>query len=255
MVSQYHIYVKKCNEIPCVCDKGDGNVCEKCGEAPCVCDADGGGETIGKCPECEKSPCICNKKVIIELGENQKRKMCAEKTVSFYDVDGKPISAEEFVQKIFGELPELFKDEEELRNIWSNPKTRQILLKELKDRGYPEEQLREFAKLINAENSDLFDVLEFIAFDKKPLTRSNRILRASDTIFDEDIDEKTKEFLEFVLSTYQKDGFETLSYDAFVDLLSLKYGSPVEAEMYFGDLNIVKTNFVKTQEKLYSNIR
>jgi type I restriction enzyme R subunit len=40
---------------------------------------------------------------------------------SFWSADGKPISAEEFLNNLFGELPNLFKSEEELRTIWSNP--------------------------------------------------------------------------------------------------------------------------------------
>jgi type I restriction enzyme R subunit len=42
-------------------------------------------------------------------------------STSFWSADGKPISSEEFLNNLFGELPKLFKDEEELRKLWSNP--------------------------------------------------------------------------------------------------------------------------------------
>ena len=49
-------------------------------------------------------------------------------STSFWNADGRPISAEELLNNLFGELPKLFKDEEELRQLWSNPQTRKILL-------------------------------------------------------------------------------------------------------------------------------
>jgi len=190
------------------------------------------------------------RKIKIKLGENQMRELWGKKTTSFYDVDGKPISAEEFLKNIFGQLPEFFKDEEKLRKIWSHPKTREIFLSELEKRGYEKEQLENLAKLVNAENSDLFDVFEYIAFDKKPMTRGERILQAKDEIFD-GLDEETKEFLEFVLSAYHKDGYESLSEDAFSSFLTIKYGSLIEAQVVFTDLDKAKEEFVRLQEKLY----
>jgi type I restriction enzyme R subunit len=65
--------------------------------------------------------------------------------------------------------------------------------------------MKEFAKMINAENSDLFDVFNYITFDRKPITRGERIVRVRDKIFTS-VDDKTKEFLKFVLHTYHKDG-------------------------------------------------
>ena len=190
-------------------------------------------------------------KIKVKLGRNQAREMWGQKTTSFYDLDGKPISAIEFLKNIFGELmPNFFEDEEELREIWSNPKTRKVFLGELEKLGYDNEQLKNYGRLIDAENSDLFDVLEFIAFDKKPLTRGERILQAEDEIF-EGLNDKTKEFLEFVLNSYHKDGYESLSEEVFPQFLTLKYGSLMEARVYFGDLTEVKQEFTQLQEKLY----
>ena len=47
---------------------------------------------------------------------------------TFWSPDGKPISAAQFVERLFGELPRFFKDEDELRRIWSQPDTRKALL-------------------------------------------------------------------------------------------------------------------------------
>jgi len=189
-------------------------------------------------------------KIKVQLGQSQVREMWGQKTTSFYNIDGTPISATEFLKNIFGELPEFFEDEEALRKMWANPKTRKVFLSELEKLGYEEEQLRNYAKLIDAENSDLFDVFEYISFDKKPLTRGERILQARENIF-EGLDDKTKEFLEFVLNSYHKDGYDSLSEEAFPEFLTLKYGSLMEARVYFPDLNEVKQEFVQLQEKLY----
>jgi len=53
----------------------------------------------------------------------------------------KPISAEEFLQSMFGSLPDFFKNEDELRTIWSEPDTRKKLLLELNEKGFTKSQL------------------------------------------------------------------------------------------------------------------
>ena len=83
-------------------------------------------------------------------------------STSFWSADGKPISAEEFLNNLFGELPKLFKDEEELRKLWSNPLTRKILLENLDAAGFPKGDLLTLQKLVDMEKSDLYDVLSLI---------------------------------------------------------------------------------------------
>ena len=38
------------------------------------------------------------------------------------------MSAAQFIERLYGELPALFKDEDELRALWSEPQTRRKLL-------------------------------------------------------------------------------------------------------------------------------
>ncbi len=61
-------------------------------------------------------------------------------------------------------MSELFKDEDELRALCSKSKTRQALLESLQEKGYGEAQLGEIRRMIDAVNSDLYDVLAYIAF-------------------------------------------------------------------------------------------
>ena len=65
---------------------------------------------------------------------------------TFWSPDGKPMSAAEFIERLFGELPELFKDEDELRALWSQPDTRKALLESLSEKGYGGEQLAEIKR-------------------------------------------------------------------------------------------------------------
>jgi type I restriction enzyme R subunit len=46
----------------------------------------------------------------------------------YIDEHGKPVSATEFLQKLIGQLPELYQSEEQLRELWANPETRDKLL-------------------------------------------------------------------------------------------------------------------------------
>ncbi len=76
-------------------------------------------------------------KVKIKLRDGKDREIQHIIATSFWNADGKPISAEEFLKNMFGAMiPEFFKDEQELRNIWSNPITRKNFLDKIAEIGY-----------------------------------------------------------------------------------------------------------------------
>lgn len=141
---------------------------------------------------------------------------------TFIGADGKPMTVQEFLNALYGKLPELFKSEHELRQIWSNPLTRKVLLEKLDDAGFGKEELTTLQKIIDAEKSDLFDVLEFISFSAKPITREERVASAQQNIFAL-LDNHQKEFLEFVLTKYIETGVEELDQEKLPHLLELKY--------------------------------
>ena len=70
------------------------------------------GETDGEPPE-------RSKKIRIKLADGKERTIQHMMATTFWSPDGKPISAAQFVEKLFGEVPRFFKDEDELRRIWS----------------------------------------------------------------------------------------------------------------------------------------
>ena len=235
-----------CGQVPCVCEKKPPRICPICGQWPCVCKK----EPPEVCPICGKRPCVCIKKVKIKLCDGKEREIQHMIATSFWSADGKPISAEEFLKGLFGALPEFFKSEDELRKIWSNPITRKILLEKLFDAGYGKAELADLQKLINAENSDLFDVLEYISFAIKPITREMRVAQAQAKIF-RGLDNKQKEFLEFVLSKYIETGVEELDQEKLPHLLTLKYQALMDAEEILGGVDNIRTIFIEFQKYLY----
>jgi type I restriction enzyme R subunit len=191
------------------------------------------------------------KKLKIKLRDGKEREIQHMVQTSFWSADGKPISAEEFLHNMFGVLPSLFKDENELRSIWSNPQTRKVFLDKLGELGYGKDQLESVQKIINAENSDLFDVLGYIAFALAPITRAERIQNTKYDILD-GLDEKHREFIEFVLAKYQERGVEELDEEKLPQLLNLKYHAISDAEKTLGGVDLIRSNFFAFQEHLYS---
>ncbi|MCD4678747.1 MAG: DEAD/DEAH box helicase family protein [Bacteroidales bacterium] len=198
-----------CGEIPCVCIKEPPKPCPVCGQSPCECIT----EPPPPCYKCGESPCVCKKKVKVKLSDGKEREIQHMIATSFWSTDGKPISVEEFLHNLFGELPNFFKSEEELRTLWSSPMTRKTLLEKLDEAGYGKEELNTLKKLIDAEKSDLFDVLEYVFnSDIKPITREARVAASEASIFAL-LNDKQKDFIGFVLSKYIESGFEELDQE------------------------------------------
>ena len=169
---------------------------------------------------------------------------------TFWSPDGKPMSAAEFIERLFGDLPELFKDEDELRGLWGKPDTRKALLESLSEKGYGDEQLLEIRQMINAEKSDLYDVLAYIAFALSPITRSERVERHKDQIYSE-YDKNIQLFIRFVLDQYIKEGIGELDQDKLPDLLELKYHAVRDAATQLGGVARIRDAFFGFQRHLY----
>ena len=237
----------RCEKSPCVCQKVPPKPCAVCGQQPCICVS----EPPPPCLRCQQSPCVCVKKVKVKLKDGKVREIQHMIATSFWSADGKPVSAEEFLQNLFGALPGFFTSEEELRLIWSNPITRRTLLEKLDEAGYGKEALTTLQKLINAEKSDLFDVLEYVFnSDFMPLTRAERVAAAQTSIFPL-LNEKQKEFIDFVLSKYLESGVEELDQEKLPFMLTSKYHSFADAEAVLGDFINVRELFIGFQKYLY----
>lgn len=238
-----------CGQQPCVCAINPPEPCPVCGERPCQCEK----EPPEPCENCGEQPCVCEKrrKVKVKLANGKQRTIQHMSATSFWSPDGKPISAAEFIQRLFGDLPGLFADEDELRRLWGWPDTRRKLLEGLEEKGYGMEQLAEVGKLIEAENSDLYDVLAYIAFNETPITRAERVDSHREAIL-KDRDYAQQEFLRFILDHYVARGVGELSIDKLRPLVDLKYHSINDAAPELGPPGKIRKVFIEFQQHLYS---
>ncbi|MEI6296402.1 MAG: DEAD/DEAH box helicase family protein [bacterium] len=191
------------------------------------------------------------KKLKIKLRDGKEREIQHMIATSFWSADGRPISVEEFMQNMFGIMPDFFRNEEELRKVWSDPKTRKIFLEKIAGLGYGRDELEVLQKLIGAEDSDIFDVLAYVQFATQPISRKDRVASNRVAILD-DLDDKQKEFLNFVLDKYEEKGVDELGMEQLPILLNLKYHAISDAEQMLGGVEAIQTNFYALQRGLYS---
>ena len=238
---------EKCHQSPCVCVK-EPKKCKVCEESPCVCEV----EPPTECETCGQLPCICNKKVKIKLRNGKELEIQHMTQTSFWSADGKPITVQEFMDNLLGEMPNFFKDEAELRALWSNPITRRTLLEKLEEAGFGSEEFDTLKKLVDAEKSDIFDVLEYVFNSEiKPITRKERVAVAKATIFAL-LNEKQKEFIEFVLSKYIETGVGELDQSKLPILLANKFQSQEDGiDKLGGNALEIRDMFIEFQQYLY----
>ena len=230
---------------------GKSRVCKVCQVKPCVCEKPEKEE----CEVCHNYPCVCEtseKKIIrVKLSDNKEREIDATVKTSFWSPSGTPISSIEFIQQLFGDLPSFFANEEELRKLWSLPSTRKKLLTELNEKGYTNEQLEDLRLLIHGEDSDLYDVLNYIAYSKELVPRVERATRAKVQLGD--YNAKQQEFLNFVLDQYVKEGVDELDDVKLSPLLVLKYKAIADAKKELGEIKTIREAFIGFQEFLYKD--
>ena len=227
--------------------------CPKCGQRPCVCVV----APSKPCAVCGQIPCVCGtpppprQRVKVKLADGKARSIQHMMSTTFWHPDGTPMSAQQFMEMLFGKLPEFFKDEAELRAIWSAPDTRAKLLAGLAEKGFGKEQLAEMQKIIDAENSDLFDVLAHVAYAVAPVTREVRAANAR-VYINTQFSAKQQAFLDFVLQHYVTVGVEELDQDKLTPLLKLKYHDSIaDAVADLGKPDEIGKVFTGFQRYLY----
>jgi type I restriction enzyme R subunit len=161
-------------------------------------------------------------RIKVKLADGKARAIQHMMSTTFWHPDGTPMSAQQFMELLFGKLPEFFKDEAELRRLWSDPGTRRKLLDSLAEKGFGKDQLAEMQRIIDAEKSDLFDVLAYVAYALPTMTREERAQKAK-IVISERFSSKQQAFLDFVLAHYVSVGVEELDQEKLTPLLRLKY--------------------------------
>jgi type I restriction enzyme R subunit len=204
-------------------------------------------ETPGPSPEPEPR----RQRIKVKLADGKARAIQHMMCTTFWHPDGTPMSAQQFMQMLFGKLPEFFKNESELRALWSAPDTRAKLLQGLAEKGFGKEQMAEMQKVIDAEKSDLFDVLAYVAYALPTLTREERAAKAKVEISTH-FNSKQQVFLAFVLSHYVQVGVEELGQEKLRPLLLLKYHNAIaDAVADLGKPDEIRKVFAGFQKYLY----
>jgi type I restriction enzyme R subunit len=215
------------------------------------------------CKVCGQEPCGCDKplpptppppptKIKVKLADGKARQIQSMVATTFWSADGRPMSAAQFLESLYGALPEFFKDEAQLREIWSDPDTRRRLLRGLADKGFGREALGDMQKVIEAENSDLFDVLAYVAYARAPMTRGERVEQAKAAINTTYRNNRQLAFLDFVLGHYVEQGVDELDLDKLPPLLRLKYHAIADAAAELGTPQQIRDVFVGFQKYLYA---
>lgn len=232
-------------------------VCPKCGNNPCTC-ADRkvrpytipereGGVVHDDIAEVET---VRPEVLEIKLSDHRVRRIKFVNDVMFWGADGKPISTQQFIEEMFGRLPDFFSSSEDLHKIWADPDTREALLEKLAEAGYGTDVLKDIRRIIDAEKSDLMDVLEYIAYATTPIERAERAERINDYYVT--LNAAQKQFVEYLVRAYVRSGVDELRMDKLKTLLELKFGSVPEGINALGGVPIARQTFKDFQQHLYA---
>jgi len=188
----------------------------------------------------------------IRLGDGKLRELQSMSN-SYFFVDGRPISAEDYLKRMFNvlKLPEILQSEAQLRSMWANPVTRRELLEKLEAAGCYKDDLKKFQALIQPKDSDLFDVLEYIAYARQPISREARVRTRRDNIHNL-LNAAQRDFIDTVLRNYIEVGVDELDDSKLDIMLRAKYGSVDQAQKILGAPEDIRQTFIDFQRELYA---
>lgn len=190
-------------------------------------------------------------KIVVRLADGKERRIRYLKTTTYWSHEGKPISAQAFMDQLFGDLNGLVGSEDELREIWSDPDRRTAFIRKLAEMEYDGDRLNEMRRLIDAPDSDIFDVLAYVRFTLAPLSRRERAQQARETGL-EGYEPEMRAFLDYILSAYEAHGVHELASARIPDFLDIRYGGTSDAKRQLGSVAEIRSAFVELQGHLFS---
>ena len=244
----------------------DGDTyCPVCGNWPCTCNKrhyplppKGDSDIVSEplvCPVCGNLPCTCegSKTNLIDIKLSNGRRLSLETTweqkIFFGD---EFISLDEYVKKLFGRIPEFFSDANDLREKWSNPETREQLLRTLDEAGFAEEKLNLLRNMLKLQKCDLLDVLEYIAYNSTPIERTQRVELVKKQYVDT-LNKEQREFDNLILEYYASNGFKELGTDKLKTFINIRFNSMRDAkERLQMSVSDIRAHYFELQRRLYS---
>ena len=242
--------------------------CPVCGNYPCTCNKKphNGGNTANEpetpfgqpqpCPNCGHLPCTCDggskpkKKVIVRLSDKRSMELKTTWTERFQFGD-ELISIEEFIQRLFGKLPQFFNGPEDLRKQWEHPDTRQALLNHLEREGFHEEKLQTIQRVMGREDCDLLDVLEYIAYETEPMERTKRVELVKQDYYKRQ-NAAQRVFTDFLISQYLRNSYREFTSENLGKFINMKYGSITDAKANLSmDVPQIRNHYFEFQRQLY----
>ena len=246
-------YCPICGNYPCTCGKHEP--CPKCGKYPCECPKEPTAPPE-PCAICGHLPCTCpggipKKTIRVKLSTVRELSIRTDWTEKFDMGDGELITLEEFIERLFGRLPEFFDSPEQLRTKWEDPRKRKDLLDQLAREGFPEEKLDMVRRIMGREDCDLYDILSYLAYHTTPLERAKRVELVRQDYYLKQSQAK-QAFLDFLMNQYVMNGYREFTMENLPTLVNMKYGSIVDArEKLNMELQDIKQSYLDFQHQLY----
>ena len=247
--------------------------CPVCGNWPCTCkkqpkpyppiDEEGDGDFVDDggeweqpevCPVCGNLPCTCEgaKTNLIDIKLSTGRRLSLHTTWEqkiFYGDEF--ISLDEYVNKLFGRIPDFFSGADDLRQKWSNPETREDLLRTLDEAGFAEDKLNLLKNMLKMQKCDLLDVLEFIAYESTPIERAKRVELVKKQYVDS-LSKEQQEFDNLILEYYVNNGFKELSSDHLKTYITIMFNSVSDAKERLNmSVADIRAHYFELQRRLY----
>ena len=247
--------------------------CPVCGNWPCTCkkqpkpyppiDEEGDGDFVDDggeweqpevCPVCGNLPCTCEgaKTNLIDIKLSTGRRLSLhtswEQKIFYGD---EFISLDEYVNKLFGRIPDFFSGADDLRQKWSNPETREDLLRTLDEAGFAEDKLNLLKNMLKMQKCDLLDVLEFIAYESTPIERAKRVELVKKQYVDS-LSKEQQEFDNLILEYYVNNGFKELSSDHLKTYITIMFNSLSDAKERLNmSVADIRAHYFELQRRLY----
>lgn len=191
-------------------------------------------------------------KIVVQLADGKARSIRFIASTTYWSADGKPISAAQFLERLFGDLSALITDEDQLRAAWSDPDNRAHFLRQLEENGYDQDRLEDIRQLVDGSKSDLFDVLSYVLFTNPQKTRQDRAQAVRDKRM-EDFSGEMEALLLAILRAYETKGESELATKKLGQFLAARYGTIGDSKSKLGELATVRDAFKTMQLALYDD--